>query len=69
MAGIDPGAMYVCIESFAGQEDRCARGVRLLGSNVVVQRYANFYAPADTPDDVIFSLRARMWEPASGVVP
>ncbi len=64
---IAPDALYVCIESFSGMEDRCARGTRLNGSNELVQRHGDLFVADGVPDDTIHSLRARLWEPAGGV--
>lgn len=43
--------LMVCFESFASHEHQIARGTKLRGDNPLVERFSQFFIPADTPDD------------------
>jgi hypothetical protein len=59
-----PNEIYVCVQSFAGNEIAVAEGKRLRGENEIVQRYFDRFLPESTPDDEIASRQAVLNAPA-----
>jgi hypothetical protein len=57
--------VYVCIQSFAGNELSVAEGLRLSGNNEIVRRFPDRFVIDGTPDDEIAKLRTALEEPAS----
>jgi hypothetical protein len=57
------GALLVCLESFASSEPEggCAQGTRLRGNHPKVNRWPQYFAPADTPDDELERLRRDLY--------
>lgn len=43
--------LLICHESFASDEHSIPRGMKLRGDSPIVERYPQFFIPADTPDD------------------
>jgi hypothetical protein len=58
-----PKDLYVCVESFAGNDFAVAEGTRLRGDNPIVQRVPDRFAPPDTPDDELRQLKVALNPP------
>jgi hypothetical protein len=61
---LKPKQVYVCWESFAGNEGlSVAEGTRLRGDHELVQRYPERFVEDGTPDDEVDRLRAAAFAP------
>jgi hypothetical protein len=67
---VDRTRLYQCFESFSSHQEHghCAAGTRLRGDHPTVQGWPQFFVDDDTPDDQMRAIRARLWEPAGGII-
>jgi hypothetical protein len=54
---------YIALYSFAGNDLSVPQGMRLRGDHEIVQKNADKFAPADTPDDELHRLRQALNAP------
>jgi hypothetical protein len=66
------GELVVCIESFSSSyEDYsgCRRGTKLRGDHPIVKRWPQYFLPADSSDDEVFTARAKLYADAGAAPP
>jgi hypothetical protein len=67
---LDPNAVYVCWESFAGDELSCRRGATFRGDHKIVVAHPYFFTLAsEATDDKLAALRMEHWRNSGATAP